>query len=481
MGPRHPYPSPGPRWKIVAMVLLLPLAGMVGAQSCSSTADLGAEHCVKFSSYDAAQPAVCLSLAYTIPYMKNKFNDDVHCRSGADICWFQCMAEEFGLYSGTVAQLCRCDDSVPTEDPADRDLDPSCYSPSGEDCTWYRDCLEKKYSCSGSGAGYAIEYAEKYCSLYDERLDKFSIMGQQWVSAVRKCLQQQLVPALRSFAPKTCTALRDTAFRSHDGCYLQPPGGPSVCALSCADMFSIFWTVKGALTTAFGATMTSMYNVIVDCVANKPFYDTTCLPLKLLTKVVRISYTGADRRRAGSSGDSLSDDDVTSLADAIETLAETLGWSAENLAYFVAYPDIDTADTGNVTFKNAGYVDLVMSYQTAVDLLASNPNADVSSYQAKLEQQVSGLLQKAAAYHGENGGFMLQSVAACTDVSCSAFSSNATFAAVGTSGDSNDGGAALEPYAVAIIAVVAVVVILVGTVFLIRRYSAKRAVGQMWG
>jgi hypothetical protein len=61
-------------------------------------------------------------------------------------------------------------------------------------CEWYGNCLEKKYQCSGTDDDYAMEYAIKFCNLYDEHVAEFSIEGQTWVNAVRKCLQVSLVP-----------------------------------------------------------------------------------------------------------------------------------------------------------------------------------------------------------------------------------------------------------------------------------------------
>lgn len=75
-------------------------------------------------------------------------------------------------------------------------------------------------------------------------------------------------------------------------------------------MFNNFWTVKSALVSAFGATLTSMLNVILDCISSKSLLDTTRWPLKAITKVVRVFYaTGADssgrRRSSGSQGEQL--------------------------------------------------------------------------------------------------------------------------------------------------------------------------------
>ena len=62
-------------------------------------------------------------------------------------------------------------------------------SPSGSNCDWYRDCLEKKFPCEGTQDGYAIEYADKFCRMFQVLRDRLSDTGQRWMNATRKCLQ----------------------------------------------------------------------------------------------------------------------------------------------------------------------------------------------------------------------------------------------------------------------------------------------------
>lgn len=63
------------------------------------------------------------------------------------------------------------------------------YSPTGTDCNWFKNCLEKKYLCSGVRDQNAITFAENFCRLYEDKSYLFSASGKQWVDAVRKCLQ----------------------------------------------------------------------------------------------------------------------------------------------------------------------------------------------------------------------------------------------------------------------------------------------------
>ena len=156
------------------------------------------------------------------------------------------------LRFGSVTQDCSCKDtgsttSNPFTGLLTTLLPPDCYSPSGDSCDWYRNCLEKKYPCEDTSNAYAIRYAERFCRLYDERYFSFSAAGQKWMNAVRKCLQVYLVPLLRPWVKPTCQEIREKAFASHTPCYLYPDkDAPSVCDLSCFDFFKIFFTIKGS-------------------------------------------------------------------------------------------------------------------------------------------------------------------------------------------------------------------------------------------
>ena len=71
----------------------------------------------------------------------------------------------------------------------------NCTQPSGNDCSWYRDCLETLNPCGTKG--YAINYALKYCNKYEQNLDKFSPYGRKWVLSAKKCLQTKLASLIK--------------------------------------------------------------------------------------------------------------------------------------------------------------------------------------------------------------------------------------------------------------------------------------------
>ena len=171
--------------------------------------------------------------------------------------------------SFSLQQLCAVAPRQPACAVAHPPTAPRCYKPTGEECSWYRDCLEVRYPCEGSGDGYAIEYAERFCSLYYANYNHFSSEGKVWMDGVRKCLQRALAPSLHPFAAKNCSSIRRQAIDSHPGCYTRPAVGvPGICELLCADVWRAIWIVVfegGALFTEPFETLLQTWLVIVDC------------------------------------------------------------------------------------------------------------------------------------------------------------------------------------------------------------------------
>ncbi|XP_025087840.1 uncharacterized protein LOC112560293 [Pomacea canaliculata] len=143
---------------------------------------------------------------------------------------------------------------------------PECYSPSGEGCNWYSNCLEKKFPCASGSDDYGIAYAEKFCNAYYNNYNTFSSKGRLWVDAVRKCLQVALVPLMQNFTTYTCAHVKSYAFKSHAPCYLKPDvGAPSFCDLPHEDYWRVFWTINGAFLSAFSNSMYGMFEVSKGC------------------------------------------------------------------------------------------------------------------------------------------------------------------------------------------------------------------------
>lgn len=186
------------------------------------------------------------------------------------ICYYQCQLEVNGQDQGPVYDNCRCSptDILPSPTEQVSTLPPQCFSPRGIDCSWYRECLEARYPCESTGDGYAIRYAEKYCTLYNNNFNDFSPSGRMWIDGVRKCLQLFLVPYLRPWVQKSCQDLKNEAFGSHSNCYLNPESAPSICQLPCIDVARAFILVNfegDALTTEPLETGKQMLEVMFGC------------------------------------------------------------------------------------------------------------------------------------------------------------------------------------------------------------------------
>ena len=223
----------------------------------------GNVHCISSSRYYGHQWATCR----TDTYIRTKSNAKHQCLDRSRIyCYYQCMLDVYNKETGAVLSHCTCSpsDPAPTESVP---LPAWCYSPDGSSCNWYRECLNKAYpSCENDDDDYAIKFAEKFCKLYDESYSKFSSYGQQWINAVRKCLQVKLVPLVDTTRAKTCAELKSTAFESHNPCYLNPDESSlTYCGLSLSDKFTVFWTIKSSISKAFWPTLKGFLDVRKKC------------------------------------------------------------------------------------------------------------------------------------------------------------------------------------------------------------------------
>jgi len=142
----------------------------------------------------------------------------------------------------------------------------ACVNPAGKDCSWYLNCLEKNNRCGRNG--YAVKYAYHYCRRYETNSKSFSPYGQQWILAVKRCLQRKLVP-LHTMIPKpTCSYIKKYAFDTHVDCYVRPGLGTSFCKLPLADYLDVFRTIKGALLDEFKATTGGGLKTLISCWQN---------------------------------------------------------------------------------------------------------------------------------------------------------------------------------------------------------------------
>ncbi len=406
---------------ILALSLLLLLVPGSACQLQCGTVDgsvhnLGEVECVLLISppYDDYQWATCL----TDDYIMRSSNQRHHCLSGGGTaCWYQCMIEIYDISQGAVNDECRCsrDENTTTETPTD-DLPPYCYSPGGQDCGWYRDCLEVRYPCEETDSGYAIEYAEKFCNLYSANYNDFSTDGRAWIDGVRKCLQVVLVPTLRPWVSKTCEDIRRDAFDSHPECYVNPASGaPGICELSCADVWRSFWLVNfegEAYSSAPIETGKQMLSVMARCFESGPLSG--CIPAAQTALLLTVP---------GIPG-------VTAAAKVVAFIAAKMDWSANGFRWFPFLGDDDSDSASRKKRQTTGEYTASI-HVLLVDTKALNISNGTTSTPTPGQENIDQVLTNLASSVSDglfseipvviNGTQMIleiSSVGQCTDTLC---------------------------------------------------------------
>ncbi|XP_060559139.1 uncharacterized protein LOC132719395 [Ruditapes philippinarum] len=319
----------------------------------SGSYKIGATECVLFSlSYTKHQWATCLTDTYI-----DTFSEGFHtCRNTSLTCWYQCMLEVHHQEQGEVYDDCACTPDAPrnvTTQPTvvTSSIPDWCFSPTGSDCSWYKDCLEKRYPCQDEDNSDAMDYAENFCNLYHDHHRKFYTMVQQWIDAVRKCLQVKLVPILRPFVKANCESIKQTALDSYSGCYLHPDEGkPSICTIDLLNLMRIFWTVKGTLVQDATAILKQMLDVVSSSC------DLDILPIgneKIQMKFQIAKDTAMEKL----------DKFAENIADQI---ASKMGWYRKGVLYFGFPTSVKSND--NIPAVNLVYINLLIAPKSKFDL-----------------------------------------------------------------------------------------------------------------
>lgn len=109
-------------------------------------------------------------------------------------------------------------------------------------CTFYLDCVEEVRPCGVEG--YAIAYGYKYCNIFKSAEFKRE-MTTLWRNKTLKCLQLELLDY--NVLSKSCREIKDYAYDSHPGCYVQPdPIHPeiSICNINRFDVLEVFSMIR---------------------------------------------------------------------------------------------------------------------------------------------------------------------------------------------------------------------------------------------
>ncbi|CAF1133479.1 unnamed protein product [Rotaria sp. Silwood1] len=203
-------------------------SGPVGSIECSFNPD-----------FDKKQWNTCL----TNNYIQRQSQGREKCADQTDIyCTYACMPEVYYVRDGNVVDTCACNDSLV---PPTSSLPTECLSPDGSNCDWYKNCLERKYSCQGSSTEHLFMYTTIFCNLYIKHKNVFTDRALRWINDGRKCLQVALVPFIRPFVNGTCQEIHDAAFDAFKSCNIKPyPEEGSICDMTRRDWLRAFWMMK---------------------------------------------------------------------------------------------------------------------------------------------------------------------------------------------------------------------------------------------
>ncbi|KAF8556703.1 hypothetical protein OG21DRAFT_1482907 [Imleria badia] len=146
--------------------------------------------------------------------------------------------------------------------------DPACSNPPMGQCAFYANCIESRYQCGPTG--YPIADGQHFCQKFSDNRTMLDARGQQWMIDTMHCLQLAVVPDAMDVTPPAvdCQALKDQAFASHPGCYINN----GFCTLSVQDWgavveilgmatFSTWDAFKGAVETAMECAEFYAYTV----------------------------------------------------------------------------------------------------------------------------------------------------------------------------------------------------------------------------
>ena len=349
---------------------------------CNKTFGPGGQtECILSSRYQEYQCATCLTNAY----IELKSGGRHHCDNKTPYCLYECQKELFGKDEGVVDEKCRCKVNE-TRSSRKTSLPPSCYSPTGTDCHWYQDCLQRQFSCSGTSADYSIKYAAHFCAAYGSTYFKISTLGKNWVDSVRQCLQVSLAPLQRKCnSDLTCNFVQDTAFRSQDCCYLggdkcTPTGAPSMCAVSVKDWFTVFIKIKEAFNQPKALeTFQNALRVGFQCIkedTHSSFQSQENIIKGWLKRIFLVfKYPeGNNLRKKRAIDDNQFQQNNRFAVTMIEKMSKELEWDETKLAWFVS----SSKTTGGEIFSDYPddrffRVDVIL-----VDKLAKTSGASVS-------------------------------------------------------------------------------------------------------
>ncbi|XP_020614226.1 uncharacterized protein LOC110052434 [Orbicella faveolata] len=396
-------------WILPFLLFLVALSGSASNHDLCDK-DKGPTGIIKCSNFEGYQGEYQWATCLTSDHILEKDGRDHICadRTGR-YCWHKCMSEVHRQSFGNVSDDCACD---PFQLLHNTSLPQQCYSPAGDSCYWYRNCLEKKHFCKPPSNAYVVRYAERFCRVFEEQKAKLSADAQKWMEAVRKCQQVAMVPLLRDSEALTCNEIKEKALASYTQCYLNPgEGAKSICDVHCWQHFKIFWAIKGSflkLDTAW-ESLKGLWNIGAQCSSPNSQMDCFERNFKNVIKLLKLNVENLMRRKRRSP-DSLSNVDILSrFTNGVgEAIASKLKWNRDVMDW-VAY-------TSN--WVSLGNVDIIIAMADRKALGIVTAPVESVNLEQTIDDFVSAINTSSLRPQVDGYNVWIKSLALCIDKSC---------------------------------------------------------------
>lgn len=395
---------------LISFVLCI-FASKLGVNCCNNTT-LGRSACIRISRYNGEQWSTCV----TDLYIRQKSKGRHGCAKGQPICIYQCMLEEHGADSGKVASPCTCStrDGLKTDTGKGvKTVKPTiilpswCFSPTGADCSWFRTCLGKRYSCRPNFKDEIITFSERLCDLYLNPYSDLSRGGNIWINGVRKCLQVTLVPLLRKWRGtngRNCKSLTKYAISSYRHCFYSPYPAtiPTICKLPLTDLWRIFWHLRQT-SEEVQYSLLALLKIIENCTEFRKVNLNQGQVRKLVFYVKRHEQFGETQERKFLS------------EDLGRKIAKHFKLDKEGIVWF-AYPKIGKTFMNNTIIKLVFYIANKHEHRMS-QKLETDPVVNLNKTVLTL---VDAVRRNKLRFHGSGSkqGYHVIATTVCQDLEC---------------------------------------------------------------
>ncbi|CAF3694495.1 unnamed protein product [Rotaria sp. Silwood1] len=377
-------------------------SGPVGSIECSFNPD-----------FDKKQWNTCL----TNNYIQRQSQGREKCADQTDIyCTYACMPEVYYVRDGNVVDTCACNDSLV---PPTSSLPTECLSPDGSNCDWYKNCLERKYSCQGSSTEHLFMYTTIFCNLYIKHKNVFTDRALRWINDGRKCLQVALVPFIRPFVNGTCQEIHDAAFDAFKSCNIKPyPEEGSICDMTRRDWLRAFWMMKSEYSvltsTAAYAWLQNALDTFYEC-QNDPQandFGHVYQEFKLTIDLIQTSWNNQINLNKNQF-DQIAVDIAHRIAKFLMAPSERWGWYAYGIPLSI--------QRSISTYKQMTIALLVADLPGIInDTLIPPVNITNIEFKELIQKLKNTLVKGDLQIQNDNGIFYVSQMGHCIDMKCHA-------------------------------------------------------------